>query len=115
MVNTKIVYHAFKINSYSTVVVMCFYTGIVVIILGNFHKLTAKIYIEYGVSRSRPIIDMKALHELLELNLCKAFAFSDCDYDPAFFRKGKQHPIKMQKARSFSSVRLFRSYDDRYK
>lgn len=97
--DTKIVYHASKINSDSTVVVKCSDTDIVVIMLGNFHKISAKIYIECGVSRSRHVIDVKALHTLLGLDLCKALpgfhAFTGCDYNAAFFRKGKQRPFKI--------------------
>lgn len=67
--------------------------------LGNLHKITAKIYIECGVSRSRHIIDVNALHEHLGLDLCKALpgfhAFTGCDYNPAFFRKGKQRPFQI--------------------
>lgn len=51
--DTRIVYHASKINSNSNVVVKCSDTDIVIIILGNLHKIKARIYIEYGVSKSR--------------------------------------------------------------
>jgi hypothetical protein len=97
--DTKIVYHASKINSDCNVVVKCSDTDIVVIMLGNLHKITAKIYIECGVSSSRHVIDVNALHEFLGLDLCKALpgfhAFTGCDYNPAFFRKGKKRPFKL--------------------
>ena len=67
--------------------------------LGNFHKIKSIIYIEYGVSNSRHIIDVNALHKLLGLDLCKALlgfhAFTGCDYNPAFFRRGKQRLFKI--------------------
>jgi len=97
--DTKIIYHASKINSGSTVVVKCSDTDIVIIMLGNLHKIKAKIYIECGVSRSRHIINVNALHELLGLDLCKALpgfhAFTGCDYNPAFFKKGKKRPFQI--------------------
>lgn len=97
--DTKIVYHASKINSDCNVVVKCSDTDIVVIMLGNLHKITAKIYIECGVSNSRHVIDVNALHTLLGLDLCKALpgfhALTGCDYNPAFFREGKQRPFKI--------------------
>lgn len=97
--DTKIIYHASKIDSDCTVVVKCSDTDIVVIMLGNLHKITAKIYIECGVSNSRHVIDVNALHEQLGVDVCKALpgfhAFTGCDYNPAFFRKGKQRPFKL--------------------
>lgn len=97
--DTKIVYHASKINSDCKVVVKCSDTDIVVIMLGNLHEITAKIYIECGASESRHVIDVNALHTLLGLDLCKALpgfhAMTGCDYKPAFFRKGKQRPFKL--------------------
>ena len=75
--------------------------------LGNLHKIKAKIYIECGVSNSRHTIDVHAGHKLLGLALCKAFpgfhVFTGCDYNPAFFRKGKQRPFKtLRKKRGVS-------------
>ena len=69
--------------------------------LANLQKIKSKIYIESGVSNSRHIMDVNALHKLLGLDLCKALpefhAFTGCDYNPAFFRKGKQRPFKILK------------------
>ena len=71
----------------------------IVIMLGNLDKIKSKIYIECGATNSRHIIDVNALHKLLGLDLCKALpgfhAFTGCDYNPAFFRKGKQRPFKI--------------------
>jgi len=97
--DTKIVYHGSEMNSNSNVVVKCSDTDIVIITLGNLHKIKARIYIEYGVSKSRHVIDINALHEYLGSDLCKALpgfhAFTGCNYNPAFFRKGKQRPFTL--------------------
>lgn len=107
--DTKIVFHASKVNENKTVVVKCSDTDIVVIMLGNLHKIKAKVYIDCGVSNTRHIIDVNALHELLGLDLCKALpgfhAFTGCDYNPAFFRKGKQRPFQiLQKKEDFKKA-----------
>ena len=99
--DTKIIYHASKISSDYNIVIKCSDIDIVVIMLGNLHKIKSKIYIESGVSNIRHIVDVNALHKLLGLDLCKALprfhAFTGCDYNPAFFRKGKQRPFKILK------------------
>ena len=104
--DTKIIYHASKISSDSNIVIKCSDTDIVVIMSGNLHEIKSKIYIECGISNSRHIIDVNALHKLLGLDLCKAVpgfhAFTGCDYNPAFFRKGKQRPFK-----KFKKLRRF--------
>ena len=95
----KIIYHASKISLDSNVLVKCSDTDIIVIMLGNLDEIKSNIYIECGVTNSRHIIDINALHKLLGLDLCKALpgfhVFTGCDYNPAFFRKGKQRPFKI--------------------
>ena len=76
--------------------------------------MKSKIYIEYRISNSRHIIGVNGLHKLLGLDLCKALpefhALTGCDYNPAFFRKGKQRPFKILKnkeefQKTFASLR----------
>lgn len=51
------------------------------------------------ISNKRHVININALHESLGLEFCKVLpgfhALTGCDYNPAFFRKGKQRPYKM--------------------
>ena len=89
-----------KISSDCDIVIKCSDIDIVVIMLGNLHKIKSKIYIECGISNGRHIIDVNAVHKLLGLDLCKALpefhAFTSRNYNPAFFRKGKQRPFKIR-------------------
>ena len=89
--DTTIICHVSQISSDSNVVIKCSDTDIVVIMLRNLQKIKSKIYIDCGVSNSRHITGVNALHKLLGLDLCKALsgfhALTGCDYNPAFFRK----------------------------
>lgn len=101
--DTKIIYHASKINENCNVVVKCSDTDILIIMLGNVDRIKAKIYIECGVSNSRHVVNISALVEDLGLDLCRALpgfhAFTGCDYNSAFYRKGKIRPFGILKKR----------------
>ncbi|CAH2096461.1 unnamed protein product [Euphydryas editha] len=99
--DTKIVFHAMNINYAANITVRCSDTDILIILLGNMHhrKSQSNIWIDCGVSNKRRIIDVNKLSNFLGDDLCKALpgfhAFTGCDYNPAFFRKGKQRPFKI--------------------
>lgn len=97
--DSKIIYHASKMNPDTNVVVKCSDTDITIIMLGNIHKISANIYIECGTAKKRHIINVRVLQEKLGSNLCRALpgfhAMTGCDYNPAFYNKGKQRPFKL--------------------
>lgn len=100
--DTKIVYHVCNIDYNSNVLIRCSDTDILVIMLGNMDHLkndNIKIWIEVGVSNAQRFINVTELYKSLGKNICKALpgfhAFTGCDYNPAFFRKGKKHPLSI--------------------
>ncbi|XP_031788752.1 uncharacterized protein LOC116417817 [Nasonia vitripennis] len=64
--------------------------------LGDMEKLSSasKIWIEVGSGNRQRIIDVNKLYEELGNSLCNALpelhAFTGCDFNPAFYQKGKK-------------------------
>lgn len=62
-------------------------------------KSALNVWMEYGVAKHRKIINVNQLFENLGEDLCKALpafhAFTGCDANPAFFRKGKLRPYNI--------------------
>ncbi|XP_066595439.1 uncharacterized protein [Prorops nasuta] len=101
--DTKIIYHICKIDYDANVVIKCSDTDILVILLGNIGnmKSKSKIWIESGTAAKRNIIDVCKLYDSLGQSLCRALpgfhALTGCDYNPSFYRKGKQKPYTILK------------------
>lgn len=121
--DTKIVFHICKINRDANVLIKCSDTDILVILLGNLHtiKKNLNFSIEYGVSGKRTVIDVNEIYERLGESLCKALpgfhAFTGCDYNPSFFRRGKQRPYKiLQQSEEYQKafIELGKFFWDKY-
>lgn len=54
---------------------------------------------EVGVGKNQRFINVTQLHKALGTNLSAALpafhAFTGCDFNPAFFRKGKKRPFSI--------------------
>lgn len=62
-------------------------------------KKNSKVWIQTGILSKQRIIDLSALYDRHGELFCKSLsgfhAFTGCDFNPAFFRKGKQRPLKL--------------------
>lgn len=102
--DTKIIYHVSKINDASNILIRCSDTDVLVILLGNMmhFEVCHKIWMEVGVGNSQRYVDVSKLYMKLGISLSRALpgfhAFTGCDYNPSFFRKGKNKPFKLLKS-----------------
>lgn len=99
--DTKLVHHICNIQYKANVLIKCSDTDILVILLGNMHRVhpELKIHVLLGVSATQRIIDINDLYSTLSPNVCKALpafhAFTGCDYNPSFYRKAKARPYNI--------------------
>lgn len=107
--DTKIVYHATQLDyldgQYDDInynlLIRCCDTDILVIMLGNIEhvKKPMQIWMELGVGNAHRYINITKLHTLLGPTVCSALpalhALTGCDYNPAFYRKGKKKPFEL--------------------
>lgn len=97
--DTKAVFFACQMKEDSTVTIRTSDTDIVVIMLANMEhiKASVKIWIDLGVGNARRYIDISALFAKLGLLVSQALpalhALTGCDYNPAFYRRGKKRPF----------------------
>lgn len=106
--DTKIIFHICQLNFDAHVTIRCSDTDIIVIMLGNMHKITKKLQISIltGRENNYRYIDVTKIHNKLGKDFCRALpafhAFTGCDYNPAFYRKGKRTPFKLlQKSQKY--------------
>lgn len=109
--DTKIVYHVCKLPSRLNYLIRCSDTDILIILLGNMKHLTdhGSIFMHVGVGNSQRFIDVTSLYATLGESMCSSLpgfhAFTGCDYNPAFFRKGKKQPfLLLEKSEKFRSA-----------
>lgn len=94
--DTKIVFHACNLSSDTQVTIRCSDTDILIIMLGNmnFIEKNVQISMHVGTGNNQKFIDVTKLYESLGPNLCSALpgfhAFTGCDFNSAFYRKGKK-------------------------
>ncbi|XP_018358131.1 PREDICTED: uncharacterized protein LOC108757918 isoform X2 [Trachymyrmex cornetzi] len=97
--DTKIVFLVCQIREDSTITIRTSDTDIVVIMLANMEHLEAsvKIWMDLGVGNARRYIDVSTLSQKLGPLLSQALpalhALTGCDYNPAFYRRGKKKPL----------------------
>lgn len=99
--DTRIIYHLSKLENNSKVMIKASDTDILVIILGNIHKLASlEIYLSTIGSKPNIInfINCTKLATTLGDLVCRALpgfhAYTGCDYTASFYRKGKVKPFK---------------------
>lgn len=99
--DTRIVYHLSKLAGNPKVMVKASDIDVLVIILGNMHKLSAsEIYFSSIGSKSNIInsINCTQLASKLGDLVCRSLpgfhAYTGCDYTASFYKKGKVKPYK---------------------
>ncbi|CAH1107865.1 unnamed protein product [Psylliodes chrysocephalus] len=101
--DTKIVYHACNINYQANIVIRSVDTDIAAIMLGNMHHLKndSCVWILTGTGNNLRYVNLTKIHAELGDSICRSLpgfdAITGCDYNPAFFRKGKLEPYKILK------------------
>lgn len=95
--DTKIVFHACKLDFEAHVTIRCSDTDILIIMLGNmnFIQRDLKISMHIGTGNSQRFIDITKLYETLGPGLCSSLpgfhALTGCDFNPAFYRNSNVH------------------------
>ncbi|CAF4946604.1 unnamed protein product [Pieris macdunnoughi] len=99
--DTKIVFHVCALDFDAPVTIRCSDTDIFVIMLGNMNAIAndMKITMHIGSGNSQRFVNITKLYEKLGTDLCSALpgfhALTGCDFNPAFYRKGKKKPLQL--------------------
>lgn len=99
--DSKVAFFISRLSDNLNVVVRCADTDILIILLGNMHKFqkNLKIWLQYGTGNHCRYINVSEIYEKLgekvALGLPGFHALTGCDYNPAFFGKGKAKPYKI--------------------
>ncbi|XP_072389393.1 uncharacterized protein [Diabrotica undecimpunctata] len=99
--DTKVAFLACQQKEDSTITIRTSDTDIVVIMLANIEHLqaTVEVWMDIGVGNARRYIDVSALYNKLGPKISKALpalhAFTGCDFNPAFYRRGKKKPLQI--------------------
>jgi hypothetical protein len=99
--DTKIVFHACKLDSDAHVTIRCSDTDILVIMLGNMNFIPndLKISMHVGTGNHQRFIDINKLYQTLGPHLCSSLpgfhALTGCDFNPAFYLKRKKKPFQI--------------------
>lgn len=116
--DTKIIYHLCKVNRAASVMIICSNTDILVILLGNYHKIHegTTVWISTGTKKNYKMLNVTKLHEELGDSVCKSLpafhAFTGCDYNSSFYNKGKLRPFK-KLCDSIEYLHLFENFGDK--
>ncbi|GFX58425.1 uncharacterized protein TNCV_320071 [Trichonephila clavipes] len=102
--DTKIIYHACNVTEKSNIVIRGSDTDILIIMIGNMKNLknsNSNIWMLNGTGNNERYIDITKIYtelgELLAKSLIGFHAFTGCDFNPAFFNKGKKRPFSVLK------------------
>ncbi|XP_056641528.1 uncharacterized protein LOC130448266 [Diorhabda sublineata] len=105
--DTKIIYHASYIAEQTNIVIRASDTDILILMIGNMSHLKnphSNIWMLSGTGNNERYIDIKKIYrelgELLAKSLIGFHAFTGCDFNPAFFNKGKRRPFTLLKKNS---------------
>lgn len=124
--DTKVIYHACNINYAANIVIRSVDTDIVAIMLGHMHHLQhdSHVWILTGTANHLRYVNLTKIHAQLGGSICKSLpgfhAFTGCDHNPAFFRKGKLKPYKVMRKKieyqeafnKFGHSELFENIDE---
>lgn len=120
--DTKMIFHVCNIDINANVTIRCSDTDVLIIMLANMANISENIHIcmEVGVGKAQRFINITQLYKSLGSNLSAALpafhAFTGCDFNPAFFRKGKKRPFSiMAKSNDFIEcfIQMSKSLEDR--
>ncbi|GFW70277.1 hypothetical protein TNCV_5131031 [Trichonephila clavipes] len=109
--DTKIIYHACNVAEKSNIVIRGSDTDILIIMIGNMKNLknsNSNIWMLNGTGNNERYIDITKIYtelgELLAKSLIGFHAFTGCDFNPAFFNKGKKRPFSVLKNTIFQEA-----------
>ncbi|KYN03439.1 hypothetical protein ALC62_05715 [Cyphomyrmex costatus] len=97
--DTKMIYHVCQLGFDANVTIRCSDIDVLIIMLANMDKISNNIHIciEVGVGNNKRLINVTQLYEALgkdtSATLPAFHALTGCDFNPAFFRKGKKRPF----------------------
>lgn len=97
--DTKMIFHICQLDFDGKVTIRYSDTDVLIIMLANMNKISTNMQIcmEVGVGNHQRFINVSKLYEVLGRNISEALpafhALTGCDYNPAFFRKGKNRPF----------------------
>lgn len=101
--DTKMVFHLCQLQSDANVTICCSDTDVLVIILGNMERISKNsvVHMEIGTGNHQRFIDVSKLYEILGRDVSAALpafhAVTGCDFNAAFFRKGKNRPFAIMR------------------
>ncbi|KAH9633489.1 hypothetical protein HF086_013166 [Spodoptera exigua] len=101
--DTKIVYHACKINYEANIIIRTIDTDVAAIMLGHMHRLNdeSQVWMLTGTGNNLRYVNLTKIYEKLGESICRSLpglhAITECDYKPSFFRKAKLKPYKILK------------------
>lgn len=100
--DTKIVFHVCNTDVQANFVIRCSDTDIAIIMLGHMHNLKnddSNVWLNAGTGNNQRYINLTKVYEHLGPSLCRSLpgfhALTGCDFNPAFFKKGKQRPFNL--------------------
>ncbi|XP_046481702.2 uncharacterized protein [Neodiprion pinetum] len=102
--DSKIIFHACSIIDQSNIVIRGSDTDILIIMLGNMVNLknpSSHIWMLTGTGNNERFIDVSKIYTelgpLLAKSLIGFHAFTGCDFNPAFYNRGKKKPFTLLK------------------
>lgn len=99
--DTKIIFFLSRLGENKEVLIKCSDTDILVILLGNMEKISKSlnIWVMFGIGNHRRYLNMWKIYNALGEKICRGLpalhALTGCDYNPAFYRKGKTKPWQL--------------------
>lgn len=100
--DTKIVFHICNTDAQANFVIKCSDTDIAIIMLGHMHNLInddSNVWLNAGTGNNQRYINLTKVYEHLGPSLSRSLpgfhALTGCDFNPAFFKRGKQRPLNI--------------------
>lgn len=99
--DTKIIYHVCQNENDCNILIRCSDTDVLIIMLGNMQHMNSasNIYMNVGVGNNCRYINVSEMYRKVGNLFCSSLpgfhALTGCDYNPAFYRKGKKRPLKL--------------------
>ncbi|XP_050294313.1 uncharacterized protein LOC126734656 [Anthonomus grandis grandis] len=104
--DTKMIFHVSQLKFDANITIRCSDTDVLIIMLGNMSQIRYNhhIHMEVGTGNHHRFIDVTKLFDTLGKDVSEALpafhAFTGCDFNPSFFRKGKKRPLAIMRESS---------------
>lgn len=105
--DTKMIFHVCQLNVDANVTIRCSDTDVLIIMLANMSNVSSNLQIcmQVGVGNNQRFINVTRLYEALGHDTSAALpafhAFTGCDFNPSFFRKGKKRPLSIMRKSAY--------------